>query len=110
MTGEVCFPNIGRRHRRGRLAVVILAGVSAALLLAWLVLSEAPRAWRLLVALPALIGVACIWGDLLESAIKREFGKKDAGEWLPGFGGILDRIDSLIISLPLVLYVFWLVD
>ena len=64
----------------------------------------------LLVALPALIGVACIWGDLLESAIKREFGKKDAGEWLPGFGGILDRIDSLIISLPLVLYVFWLVD
>lgn len=53
MTGEVCVPNIGRRHRRGRLAVGILAGVSAALLLAWLVLSDAPRAWRLLVALPA---------------------------------------------------------
>mgnify|MGYP001819588539 CR=1 FL=1 len=63
--------------------------------------------WMLL-ALPALIGAACIWGDLLESAIKREFGKKDAGEWLPGFGGILDRIDSLIIVLPLVLYMFWL--
>lgn len=62
----------------------------------------------LLVVLPALIGAACIWGDLLESAIKREFGEKDAGKWLPGFGGILDRIDSLIISLPLVLYVFWL--
>jgi phosphatidate cytidylyltransferase len=64
----------------------------------------------LLLGLPALIGLACIWGDLLESAIKREFGKKDAGEWLPGFGGILDRIDSLIIALPLVLYVFWLSD
>ena len=62
----------------------------------------------LLLGLPALIGLACIWGDLLESAIKREFGKKDAGEWLPGFGGILDRIDSLIIALPLVLYLFWL--
>jgi len=62
----------------------------------------------LLFVLPALIGVACIWGDLLESAIKREFGKKDAGEWLPGFGGILDRIDSLIIVLPVMLYVFWL--
>jgi phosphatidate cytidylyltransferase len=62
----------------------------------------------MLVVLPALIGATCIWGDLLESAIKREFGEKDAGKWLPGFGGILDRIDSLIISLPLVLYVFWL--
>jgi len=62
----------------------------------------------ILLTLPALIGAACIWGDLLESAIKREFGKKDAGEWLPGFGGILDRIDSLIIALPLVLYMFWL--
>lgn len=62
----------------------------------------------ILLTLPALIGAACIWGDLLESAIKREFGKKDAGECLPGFGGILDRIDSLIIALPLVLYMFWL--
>lgn len=62
----------------------------------------------LLLTLPALIAAASIWGDLLESAIKREFGKKDAGTWLPGFGGILDRIDSLIIVLPMVLYVFWL--
>jgi len=60
------------------------------------------------IVLPAFIGAACIWGDLLESAIKREFGKKDAGDWLPGFGGILDRIDSLIIVLPIVLYLFWL--
>jgi phosphatidate cytidylyltransferase len=64
----------------------------------------------IMIVLPALIGAACIWGDLLESAIKREFGKKDAGEWLPGFGGILDRIDSLIIVLPIVLYLFWLTE
>ncbi len=55
-----------------------------------------------------LIAVGSIWGDLLESAIKREFGEKDAGHWLPGFGGILDRIDSFIISIPIIYYLLWI--
>jgi phosphatidate cytidylyltransferase len=54
--------------------------------------------------LSVLITVGSVWGDLFESAIKREFGAKDAGAWLPGFGGLLDRIDSLIIVVPLVYY------
>ncbi len=53
------------------------------------------------IILVPLVAGGSLWGDLLESAAKREAGVKDAGGWLPGFGGILDRVDSLLPTLAL---------
>lgn len=84
----------------------VVGGVLAALILAavshyWF-FPELPLKFAL--PLAAVMVVLGILGDLTESALKRGAGAKDAAKTLPGHGGILDRLDSLLFNAPLLYY------
>lgn len=62
------------------------------------------------IVLGLLIGVAAVVGDLAESKIKRSLGAKDAGGLIPGHGGLLDRLDSLLfVMVGVYVYARWVV-
>ncbi|MBZ0170745.1 MAG: phosphatidate cytidylyltransferase, partial [Phycisphaerales bacterium] len=91
----------------GLLGAVVFAavlGAAGAVLLRWAGVAEAPDwVWGAgLGALFACIGQA---GDLVASVLKRDAGVKDAGGTVPGFGGVLDVIDSLLLAPPVA---YWL--
>lgn len=90
------------KTREGVVGNVIGAAVGIGLFLPALVPA---LGWPYGIALVPLVAAGSLWGDLLESAAKREAGVKDAGRWLPGFGGILDRVDSLLITVALAYWI-----
>ena len=61
--------------------------------------------WWVFLILAVVLNAAAQFGDLLESALKRGAGMKDSGTMLPGHGGILDRIDALLVAAPVLWFV-----
>jgi phosphatidate cytidylyltransferase len=59
-------------------------------------------------ALAAVLNIFAQVGDLAESAIKRGAGVKDSGALLPGHGGVLDRVDALLLAAPALWYAQWI--
>ena len=65
--------------------------------------------WTHATVLGLLLGFAAVIGDLAESIIKRSTGVKDSGNFLPGIGGALDLVDSLLFTAPLLFFYLRLV-
>lgn len=90
----------------------LLAGILAALLCYYVLVPavvgmDVPRGpiwgWLLFGLLGALFGMI---GDLAESLLKRDAGRKDSSSWLPGLGGVLDVLDSLVFVAPVTYFYF----
>ena len=80
----------------------IVAAAAFAALSTWWFFPELPYKWS--IALAIVLAVVGVLGDLCESAMKRGSKTKDAANILPGHGGLLDRLDSLLFGAPVLYY------
>lgn len=122
--GDTGAYTVGRLIGRHKMAPVLspgktiegaVGGLVFSCLGAWLALVPLAKAmvedwqpvpWWSLVVYGLVVGAAGMMGDLAESLLKRDMGRKDSGALLPGFGGVLDLLDSILFAAP-VAYVCW---
>ncbi|HTH54268.1 MAG TPA: phosphatidate cytidylyltransferase [Edaphobacter sp.] len=130
--GDIAALYVGRAFGRHKLAprlspgktwegsiASILGSIAAVGIVLWisellvvrgnLLLHISEPIWQTLL-LAAIVNVAAQLGDLLESAVKRGAGVKDSGNMLPGHGGILDRIDALLVATPVLWFALLIKD
>lgn len=81
----------------GLIGGVLLAGAAGGVFAWWLMPG---MSLELRIAAALFIGLAAQGGDLAESGLKRRFGVKDTGTLIPGHGGVLDRVDGLVVAAP----------
>jgi len=118
--GDTAAYYLGRAFGRHRLAPRLSPGKTVEGSVASLVVSVAAGYWLWrhwfpqfalvhALLLPAGLNLVAQVGDLVESALKRGAGVKDSSQLLPGHGGVLDRIDGLLLALPTMWYYYILV-
>jgi phosphatidate cytidylyltransferase len=86
-----------------------LVGAAVGVSLLWIAV---PPEWSgvAVVVVVLVVAIGSVWGDLTESFIRRAFRTEATGTFLPGYGGVLDRIDSLLMAFPLCYYALILTD
>jgi phosphatidate cytidylyltransferase len=95
----------------GAIGGILLATLIAAVVMA--TLNQGVRGLRLAYfpvvwGFTLTVAVAGLLGDLAESLLKRDAGVKDSSDWMPGFGGVLDLLDSILFAAP-VAYMWWVI-
>ncbi|GAA3942579.1 phosphatidate cytidylyltransferase [Pseudoclavibacter caeni] len=87
----------------GQLGALVSSTIAACISVP--LLTGAPWWWGLV--LGPLTTITATTGDLVESTIKRWLGVKDMSRWIPGHGGVMDRLDAVVPSVPLALLIAW---
>ncbi|MGJ9458890.1 phosphatidate cytidylyltransferase [Oceanobacillus sp. CF4.6] len=89
----------------GAIGGIVLACV-VAVIFHWV--TPFPHSYIIVIGVTIVASIFGQVGDLVESALKRNYGVKDSGKLLPGHGGILDRFDSLLFVLPLLHFIHFI--
>jgi phosphatidate cytidylyltransferase len=102
-----------RKTFEGAIGALAFACLGSWLTFTWLVPLMAPTTgkpdpWRWIL-FGLLVSSVGMLGDLAESLLKRDAGRKDSSRWLPGLGGVLDLLDSLLLAAPIAWYC-WAVE
>ncbi|GMA49006.1 phosphatidate cytidylyltransferase [Alicyclobacillus contaminans] len=102
LQGPKLWPEISPNKTISGAVAGVVAGGIAAVVLGSLTVGRLGVGWFF--SFGALVSIAGQLGDLAESAYKRSAGVKDSGHLLPGHGGVLDRVDSVLFAGPVALY------